>query len=228
MIPTKLLRAFSILIGVVFSLLVLSFLFLYFIAIPDRNLIDEIKETFEPKTEMAKKTRVQAQKYLDTVFLDDHYVIYNIAFETNETEHALYSYAAMVGDKKNQVEFLIYYNQFTDKMDDNYVAMKWSNDLANDIRPFIYDHFEDMIDFHVIYDDQEINGFNIDPNHPGHYKDYAATPQITIALKRQKKAEDEKVYDDFLEFLKNRCHLQHAVISIQYDNSSEDDWYEEF
>ena len=47
----------------------------------------------------------------------------------------------MVRNKENNVEFLVYLNNRTGKMEDNYVAMKWINDLQNDLRPFITAHF---------------------------------------------------------------------------------------
>ena len=75
-----LLKTLTIIIGVVLSVSVLAFLFLYFIAIPDQNLIDEIKGTYNPKPEMEEKTRVQAQKYIDTVFMDGPFIIYDIEF----------------------------------------------------------------------------------------------------------------------------------------------------
>ena len=199
-----LLKTFTIIIVVVLSVSVLGFLFLYFIAIPDHNLIDEIKGTYNPKPEMEEKTRVQAQEYINTVFSDEHYVIYDIAFETNETEQVLYSYAAVVRNEENNIEFLVYFNNYTQKMEDNYVAMKWGNDFANDIRPFIDEHFGKVVSFHVGYEESEINDLKINPNNPGHYQDYKVKPEIIITfLERRKKAEDERRYKEFLEFLKS-------------------------
>ena len=198
-------------------------MWLYF-AISDVTFIDEMKGTYDPIPEREEETRKQAQEYLDTVFTGEHYTIYDIAFETNETDETLYSYAAMVRNKENNVEFLVYLNNQTGKMEDNYVAMKWTKDLENDLRPFITEHFGTSADLYVMYHESEIDPYNIDPNNPGSYRDYTIYPDIYVPIMRKKKAEDEKHYSDLLIFLKKECGLKHAFVNVQYYYNHEPRW----
>lgn len=209
-------------------LFIVGYVFLYF-AMSDVTFIDDIKGTYDPIPEREEETRKQAQEYLDTVFTGDHYTIYDITFESKETD-TLYSYAAMVLNKENNVQFLVYLNNQTGKMEDNYVAMKWTKDLDNDLRPFITEHFGGAAVLNVSL--SEIDPYNIDPNNPGSYKDYMISPGIYLTIFRKKKAEDEKHYSDLLIFLKKECGLKHASVGVQYEYNYkpmiEDEWIKEF
>ncbi|MBB6447005.1 hypothetical protein [Bacillus benzoevorans] len=226
----KILKTFAVIGGTVLVLLGIGYVYLYF-AMSDVTFIDRMKGTYDPIPEREEETREQAQEYLNTVFTGGHYTIYDIAFESNDTD-TLYSYAGMVRDEVNNVEFLVFHNNQTGKMEDNYVAMKWTKDLGNDLRPFITEQFGEAADLYVYFDERQINAYNIDPNQPGSYKDYKFKPQIYVPIERKKKAEDEKAYPKLLIFVKKECGLKHAFVNVQYyvnqEPMMEDDWVEEF
>lgn len=226
----KTLKTLAVIGGSVLILLGVGYVYLYF-AMSDVTFIDRMKGTYDPIPEREEETRKQAQEYLDTVFTGEHYTIYDIAFESNDTD-TLYSYAGMVRNEENNVEFLVYLNNDTGKMEDNYVAMKWTKDLENDLRPFITEHLGKAAKLYVYFDERQINAYHIDPNQPGSYKDYKCKPQIYVPIERKKQVKDEKAYPKLLLFLKKECGLTHVFVNVQYYDKTEwlaeDDWQEEF
>lgn len=190
---------------------------------------NNIEKKTEPQPEMEEKTREQAQKYIDTVFKDGTFIIYDMEFYPNSPD-SFFNYAAMVRNEENNIEFRIYHNNKTGKMDDDYAEMKWKDDLTDDILPFIREHFDKNTNVYVGYED--FNDANIDPDNPGEYKDYDGKPYIQVSVQHPRRAEDEKLNNEFIHFLKKECGLKHARVGVAYYKNQEplmgEEWYVEF
>lgn len=211
----KLLFYVSIFLAVVF---VISWIFL-----------SDKQEVADPVQQ--EKAITLAEQYLDEVFIGDHYEIYDTAFETNDKQ-AKYNYAAMVRNKQNGTEFLIYYNNHAGDMEDNYIARKWADELTKQIRPFIDERFGKSSDLVVLFKDEIGFELSLDPNDPGSYKDHEIKAEIHTSVHRGKREGDKVLFNGFLSFLQNECELKHADVSVSYFEENvkqeEDPWIAEY
>ncbi|MCP3764836.1 hypothetical protein NLX67_21180 [Domibacillus sp. A3M-37] len=144
-----------------------------------------------------------------------------------------FEYAAKVREKKNNIEFLGYYDDTTKQMTDTYIADKWADDIETEIRPYIKENFGDSTDFFVFYDDRIGDKLGIDPVHPESYKDFNAAPTIRITIPRKKNDGDEELFNSFISYLKNEDKLQQGFVAVEYIAKSgeileEEEWSKEF
>jgi hypothetical protein len=192
-------------------------------------IANSINDKTEPQQELEYKAREQAREYLDSVFKNELFVIKEMTFDSS---HQLYDYAAIVENEANNIEFRVFLNNNTGKMDDDYVEMKWKDDLTDDLLPFINENFAKGTSLFVGYEECGLDDFNIDPKDPGDYKDFEGKPSIYLSVQHPKTSEDKKENRELLDFLKNKCGLKHAFVSVAYYKNYEllmgEEWFEEF
>ena len=87
-------------------------------------LVFSFVQSMKPDKEKEETVKMQATEYLEEKF-NDNFEIYDTLYD-NMVNFA-FDYAAKVLDKKSHTQFLVYYDDETKQMVDNYIAEKWAN-----------------------------------------------------------------------------------------------------
>ncbi|MFJ7738344.1 hypothetical protein ACIQ2D_18675 [Lysinibacillus sp. NPDC097287] len=170
-------------------------------------------QSMKPDKEKEEEVRMQAEEYLEEKF-NDNFEIFDTLYDN--MGNFGFDYAAKARDKKNNTQFLIYYDDETKQMVDTYIADKWSDDVEKEIRPYINEHFGESTDVHVYFEDKIGKQLDIDPTKPKSYKEFDVKPTIRLAVPRKKSDEDEKLFNDFISFLESEDKLQQGVVIVRY------------
>lgn len=167
-----------------------------------------------PDKDKEEQVRIQAEQYLEDNFNED-FEVYDTLFDNMGNFE--FEYAAKALDKKNNTQFLVYYDDETKQMVDTYIADKWADDLKTEIRPFIKENFGETTDFYVFFTNETIgNELGIDPIKPKSYTEFDVAPTIRITVPRKKSDEDDKIVNEFISFLQSEGKLQSGSVSIEY------------
>lgn len=193
-------------------------------------LVFSFVQSMKPDKELEEKVKIQAEEYLEAKF-NANFEIYDTLYDNMGNFN--FEYAAKVRDKKNHTQFLVYYDNETEQMVDTYTADKWTEELENEIRPYIKLNFGETTDFYVYYNDEIGKELGIDSANPGSYKKFNASPTIRITIPRKKSDEDEKLSNEFISFLKKEDKLQQGTVIVSYvaENGvilEENEWSKEF
>ncbi|MBV6733931.1 hypothetical protein KV503_05635 [Priestia megaterium] len=170
-------------------------------------------QSLKPDEDKEEKVKVEAKKYLKTHFTDST-VIYDTLYDN--MGNFPFEYAAKVTNEKDQTNFLVYYNDEVNEMEDSYISSKWESQLNKKVRPYIIQKFEPLDKLIVFYDAQVGKTYNINPNIATSYKDYNASPSITISIARKPKKEDAETFSEMVSFLKKEAELKHGTVTLNY------------
>nr|WP_285851270.1 hypothetical protein [Sporosarcina aquimarina] len=185
-------------------------------------------QSMKPDKEKEEEIKRQAEQYLKENF-DGNYEIYDTLYDN--MGNFGFEYAAKA--RKENTDFLIYFDDKTEKLVDTYIASKWSKEIEKEIQPFLSENLDDNMDAHVYINDEIGNELGIDPNDPKSYKDFDVEATIRLTIPRKKNATDEKVFNEFVSFLKNNEKLLHGMVFVGYiaENGvilEEDEWSKKF
>ena len=170
-------------------------------------------QSLKPDEDKEEKVKVEAKKYLKTHFTDST-VIYDTLYDN--MGNFPFEYAAKVTNEKDQTNFLVYYNDEVNEMEDSYISSKWESQLNKKVRPYIIQKFEPLDELIVFYDAQVGKTYNINPDTATSYKDYNASPSITISIARKPKKEDAETFSEMVSFLKKEAELKHGTVTLNY------------
>lgn len=187
-------------------------------------------QSMKPDKDKVEKAKVQAEEYVEDKF-NNNFEIDAIVYDNMGNSN--FEYGAKVRDKKNNITFYVYFSEANEKMVDTYVADKWADDLENEIRSYIKGNFGETTDFSVYYGDTIGQELGIDSVNPGSYKDFNVATNIRITIPRKKSGEDEKLFNEFISFLKSEIKLQQGIVIVGYvaENGvwlEDDEWSREF
>ncbi len=196
------------------------------IAIPVFTFVQNMK----PDNEKEEMVKVQAEKYLDEKF-NDQFELYDTLYDNMGNFD--FEYAAKVRDNKNNIEFLVYYDDATQQMVDTYIADKWAEDLEQEISPSIQAHLGESTAVDVYFDDKIGRELAINPINPESYKEFNVEPTIRLTMPRKKSDEDDKLFNELVSFLKSEDRLQRGVVIVGYvaENGEileDSEWRKEF
>jgi hypothetical protein len=161
-----------------------------------------------------KKVKIQAQEYIKNTFKDET-VIYDTVFD-NMGNFYTFDYAAKAVNKKDNTQFLVYYNDETKQMEDTYIAEKWEKELENNIRPYIEQKLGALDEFWIEYNERTGITYNVNPNKPSSYKEYDAAPFIQISIPREPDKNDEEIFKEIVSFIQKDAGLKHGTVSMNY------------
>jgi hypothetical protein len=170
-------------------------------------------QSLKPDEDKEAKVKIEAKKYLKTNFKDST-VIYDTLYDN--MDNFPFEYAAKVTHEKDHINFLVYYNDEINEMEDSYISSKWEDQLDKKVRPYIKQKLEPLDDLIVFYDEQVGKKYNVDPNISSTYKDYDATPSIDISVARKPKKEDTESFNEIVTFLKKDAKLKHGIVTLNY------------
>ncbi|MED4354231.1 hypothetical protein P9265_18225 [Schinkia azotoformans] len=176
-------------------------------------LIFSFIQGMKPDKDKEEQIKIQAEQYLKDKF-NDNFEVYDALYDN--MGNFGFEYAAKVRDKETKTQFLVYYDDELDQMVDTFTAEKWTNDLEKEIRPYIKENFREKTETNVYFDDLIGKELGIDPLNPGSYKDFNVAPTIRITLPRKKSDQDEKLFNDFISYLKSNDILQQGTIIVNY------------
>lgn len=184
----------------------------------------------KPDKDEEEKVKIQAEQYLKDKF-NDNFGIYDTLYDNMGNFE--FEYAAKVRDKKTNTQFLVYYDDETNKMVDTYIADKWAEDIKTEIQPFIKENFGETTNFFVFFLDENIGQeLSIDPLNPRSYREFDISPTIRITVPRKRSEEDERLLSEFISFLKSEDKLQHGSVILEYIAENgvilDDEWGKEF
>ncbi|MCM3570587.1 hypothetical protein [Neobacillus mesonae] len=184
----------------------------------------------KPDHDEEEKIKVQAEQYLKGRY-NDNFEIYDTLYDN--MGNFGFEYAAKVRDKKNDIEFLVYYDDETEQMVDTYIADKWADDVETEIRPFVKEKLGKAADFHVTFTNDKMGQeLGINPVHPKSYKEFDVAPIIRITVPRKRSGGDEKMVNEFISFLKSENQLKHGSVMMEYIDENgvilDDEWGKEF
>ncbi len=187
-------------------------------------------QSMKPDKEKEEQVKFKAEEYLENQF-SDHFEIYDTLYDN--MGNFGFEYAAMARDKERNTQFFVYYDDVTNQLVDTYIAEKWEDDLESEIRPFIRENFEKKTNFFVYFDDELGNELGIDWTDPRSYKEFNVSPTIRITIPRNRSDEDERLFDEFISFLKSEDKLQEGTVIVEYvtengEKIEENEWSKEF
>ncbi len=165
----------------------------------------------DPDKEQA--VRQEARQYLAENFNED-VEIYDTLFDNMGNFE--FEYAAKVRETKSNTEFLVYRDTETEEMTDSYVSDRWSNELEEEMRPYVRQVFGESTVVYVFIDNEVGAALDIDPLNPGSSKEYAFNPTVRLDIPRKKASGDEKLFTDFISYLKDENILQNGQLIVSY------------
>ncbi|MFC5591472.1 hypothetical protein ACFPRA_21535 [Sporosarcina soli] len=187
-------------------------------------------QEMKPDKEKEEQVKAQAEEYLKDHF-SDRFEIYDTLYDN--MGNFGFEYAAKVRDKSSGIQFLVYEDDQTNQMMDTYIAEKWRSDLESEIRPFIRENIGEKTDLYVYFDDKIGKELGIDWTDSRSYKDFDVAPTIRLTIPRKKSDEDERLFNEFISFLKSEDKLQQGKLIVGYvaetgELLEENEWSKEF
>ncbi|QDQ02312.1 hypothetical protein FOH38_18515 [Lysinibacillus fusiformis] len=191
----------------------ISIIILSLIIVGIAILVFSFVQGMKPDKEKQETIKIQAEAYLEEKF-NDNFELYDTLYDNMGNFE--FEYAAKVRDKKNNTQFLVYYDDGTKQMVDTYIADKWADDVEKEITSYVHEHFGASTDVNVYYDDKIGRDLAIDPTNPKSYKAFNVAPTIRMTIPRKKRDEDEKHFNEFISFLKSEDKLQQGFVIVGY------------
>ena len=201
----KWLKGWSIFIFSIGGIAVLLiFGIIFFIMAFRASLIPDEKET--------EKATEQAEQYLQTNYPEMKYEISGVSYNSEE-KSGNYDYAAIILDTETQKSFMVYENRRTGKMEDD-ITIREEEEFLKQVKPKIDSYINEKF---------------------GETKEIALTasyevggiPSLNIGLNNKKDELNEEMFLSFIDYLKYELKIEHAYVSILYDNENEI-WHKEF
>ncbi|WP_025783367.1 hypothetical protein [Sporosarcina sp. D27] len=191
-------------------------------------LVFTFLQSMKPDKDKEEAIKSQAEQYLKENF-NGNYEVYDALYDNMGNFGFEYAAKAI----RENTDFLIYYDDETEKLVDTYIASKWRKELEGEIHPFLSENLGENIDVYAFFNDKIGNDLGIDPNGSSSYKDFDVEATIRLTLPRKKKADDERVFNEFISYLKTNDKLLHGKVVVAYiaENGvilEDDEWWEDF
>ena len=201
----KWLKGWSIFIFSIGGIALLSLLVIIVVVMSFRAALIPDEKEMEKVTE-------QAEQYLQTNYPEMKYEITGVSYNSEE-KSGNYDYAAMILDTETQKTFMVYENRRTEKMEDD-IPIQEQEEFLKQVKPkierYINENLGETKNIALAASD-EIGGI----------------PSLTIRLNNKKDELNEEMFLSFIDYLKYELKIEHAYVSILYDNENEI-WHKEF
>lgn len=171
-------------------------------------------QEMKPDRDEEEKIKQLATTYVESNF-QDNIIIYDTLFD-NMGNFQYFEYAAKARHGKDGTEFLVYYNEETEQIEDSYIADKWEDELEKEIRPYLQEKLGPLDELWIFYDERIGLEYSVDPNKPDSYKNYDASSSINIFIPRKMEIGDEALFNEIVAYIKNEAELKHGSISLEY------------
>ena len=165
-----------------------------------------------PDEKEMEKVTEQAEQYLQTKYPEMRYEISDVSYNSEE-KSGNYDYAAMILDTETQKSFMVYENRRTGKMEDDITIREeeeFLKQVKSKIDSYINEKFGETKEI-ALTASGEVGGI----------------PSLNIGLNNKKDELNEEMFLSFIDYLKYELKIEHAYVSIMYDNGNEL-WDKEF
>ena len=134
------------------------------------------------------------------------YEISDISYNS-EQQSGNYDYAAIVFDTETQKSFMVYENRITGKTEDD-ISIQEEEEFLKQVKP--------KIDSYINQKFGEAKGISLTASY-----EVGGIPSLNIGLNNNKEEVSEEMFLSFINYLQNELKIEHAYVSIQYDNGNE-------
>ena len=200
----KWLKGWSIFIFSIGGIVLLSLLVIIVVVMSFRAALKPDEKEMEKATE-------QAVQYLQTNYPEMKYEITDVAFASLDAIN--YDYAAMILDTETQKTFLVYENRRTGKMEDD-IPIQEQEEFLKQVKPKIERYINENLG--------ETKNISLAAS-----VEVGGIPPLTIRLNNKKDELNEEMFLTFIDYLQYELKIEHAYVSILYDNENEI-WHKEF
>ena len=169
--------------------------------------------SMKPDPDREEKIRQEAGRYLETNFNDD-FELYDTLYDNMGNFE--FEYAAKVREIRSNTEFLVYPDAETEQLVDTYVSDKWSDELEEEMSPYVRQAFGESAVVYAYIDDEIGAALNIDPLNSGSFKNYNLEPTVRLDIPRKRMEGDEERFTDFISYLTDEDILQHGQLIASY------------
>lgn len=176
-------------------------------------LVISFNLSMKPDPDREEKIRQEAGRYLEANF-DDDFELYDTLYDNMGNFE--FEYAAKVREIRSNTEFLVYPDAETEQLVDTYVSDKWSDELEEEMGPYVRQAFGESAVVYVYIDDEIGTALNVDPLNPGSFKNYNLEPTVRLDIPRERMEGDEELFTDFISYLTNEDILQHGQLIVSY------------
>jgi hypothetical protein len=188
-------------------------------------------QSMKPDKDEVAKIEKQAEEYIANTFTDE-VVIFDTLYD-NMGNFTHFEYAANAENKRDGTQFLVFFNEATNQMEDTYIADKWERELEAEIRPYLESTLGRLDELWIFYPERTGFEFNVDPNMPSSYKDYEAKPHVMIFIPRKAESGDQVLFENIVSYLQKEAGVKHGSVSLEYIDKGvqleeEKRWHEEF
>lgn len=167
--------------------------------------IMDFRASLIPDEKEMKKVTEQAEQYLQTNYPEMKYEITDVAFASIDAIN--YDYAAIILDTETQKSFMVYENRHTGEMEDN-ITIREEEAFLKQVKPkidrYINEKFGETKEI-ALTTSYEVGGI----------------PSLNIRLHNKKEEIKEEMFLSFIDYLQNELKIEHAAVSISYDNGNE-------
>ena len=172
----------------------------------------DLRASLIPDEKEMEKVTEQAEQYLQTNYPEMKYEISGVSYNSEE-KSGNYDYAAIILDTETQKSFMVYENRRTGKMEDD-ITIREEEEFLKQVKPKIDSYINEKF---------------------GETKEIALTasyevggiPSLNIGLNNKKDELNEEMFLSFIDYLQYELKIDHAYVSILYDNENEI-WHKEF
>ena len=172
----------------------------------------DLRASLIPDEKEMEKVTEQAEQYLQTNYPEMKYEITGVSYNSEE-KSGNYDYAAIILDTETQKSFMVYENRRTGKMEDD-IPIQEQEEFLKQVKPKIERYINENlgeIDQLALTASDEVGGI----------------PSLNIGLNNKKDELNEEMFLSFIDYLQYELKIEHAYVSILYDNENEI-WHKEF
>lgn len=166
----------------------------------------DLRASLIPDEKEMEKATEQAEQYLQTKYPEMKYEISGATYNSSE-KSGNYDYAALILDTETQKSFMVYENRNTGKMEDD-ISIQEEEEFLKQVKT--------KIDSYINEKFGETNEISLTASY-----EIGGTPSLNIKINKKKEEVNEEMFLSFIDYLQQELKIEHAYVSIMYDNRNE-------
>lgn len=175
-------------------------------------LFIEFRNSMTPDPKEEEKIIEQAEQYLQERYPKMKYEVSYVFFD-NGSQYGNFDYAAVILNTETQKNFKVYENRYNKQIEDD-ISIQAAAEFIEQVKPKVFSYINEKFG--------EPTGMAFTPS-----SDIGGKPVLNIVLNNNKEEVNEVMFLSFIDYLQNELNIDHAHVSISYDNETEF-WNKEF
>ena len=152
-----------------------------------------------PNKSEEEKVKIQAEEFLNANY-DGEYEIYDVLYD-NMGNFNYFKYAAKVRDKSTGEDFLIYYNDGLQEMEDSREADKRYNEIKNNVEPKVKGFIDENIS------KENVTSVHYEPK---------SDVMVNVRLLEGRENNQRKDYSLIVDYVKDELGYSNADVNLIY------------